>query len=71
MSLIDGRKVSYRDHPDWIGIVQGDSYTPGNVRVQWRTPRVHTGAHAITDLVVLDKPEDNLSPEERDLFRPR
>lgn len=60
MSTIDGRKVSYRGMPDWVGLVQGDSYTPGTVRVAWSSPRSHTGRHAITDLVVLDTPEDNL-----------
>lgn len=71
MSTIDGRKVSYRGMPDWIGLVQGDSYTPGTVRVAWTSPRVHTGRHAISDLVVLDTPEDNMSPEEIEMFRPR
>lgn len=71
MSAIDGRKVSYRGLPDWEGIVQGDSYTPGNVRVLWAKPRPHTGAHAMNDLVVLDKPEDNMSPEEIEMFRPK
>jgi hypothetical protein len=71
VSAVDGRKVSYRGLPDWEGIAQGDSYTPGNVRVQWTRPHFHTGVHKVTDLVVLDKPEDNLSPEERELFRPR
>jgi len=60
MSIIDGRKVSYRGMPDWIGLVQGDSYTPGTVRVAWTSPRAHTGRHNISDLVVLDTPEDNL-----------
>lgn len=71
MSVIDGRKVSYRGMPDWVGIVQGDSYTPGNVRVAWTTPRVHTGRHAISDLVVLDTPESNMTPEQIEMFRPR
>lgn len=71
MSAIDGRKVSYRGLPDWEGLVQGDSYTPGNVRVAWTKPRVHTGAHTIADLVVLDTPADNMSPEELEMFRPR
>lgn len=61
MSAIDGRKVNFRDKPDWIGLVQGDSYTPGTVRVQWTEPHVHTGVHAVSDLVVLDKAEDNLA----------
>lgn len=59
-----GRKVSYRDKPDWVGIVQGDSYTPGNVRVQWSEPTIHTGVHRQVDLVRLDDP-----PTQEDLAK--
>ncbi len=56
MSAIDGRKVHYRELDDWVGIVQGDSYTPGTVRVAWTEPAVKTGVHRVVDLVVDDEP---------------
>jgi hypothetical protein len=40
-----------------IGTVQGDSYVPGTVRVQWHHPRSHTGVHKISDLVVRQEKE--------------
>lgn len=55
MKDINGRKVSYRGKPDWIGLVQGPS-SPGNVRVHWSAPTNHTGIHRIVDLIVLDEP---------------
>lgn len=57
MSAIDGLTVSFRYRPDMRGTVQGDSYVPGTVRVQWHVPRSHTGVHQITDLVVQSEPE--------------
>lgn len=55
MNEIDGRKVSYRGKSTWVGHVQGAASTPNHVRVMWETPRVQTGIHKITDLVVLDR----------------
>lgn len=57
MSAIDGFVVSFRYLPDMRGTVQGDSYVPGTVRVQWHEPRSHTGVHKLTDLVVQSEPE--------------
>jgi len=56
VSLIDGRRVQFRGKPDWFGIVQGDSYTPGTVRVSWIAPATRTGIHRIADLEVTDEP---------------
>lgn len=57
MSALDGLSVSFRYLPDMIGTVQGDSYVPGTVRVQWHEPRSHTGVHKISDLVVRQEKE--------------
>lgn len=56
MSSIDGRKVNFRDKPEWVGLVMGDSFTPGTVRVDWSEPIRRTGIHHVKDLVVLDAP---------------
>ena len=56
MSAIDGRRVRYRGKDDWTGIVQGDSYTPGTVRVAWAEPTSRTGVHRVVDLEVIDTP---------------
>lgn len=60
MSAIDGRTVNYRGKENWVGLVQGDSYIPGTVRVQWNEPRIHTGIHRVEDLVAIDTAEENL-----------
>ena len=56
MSVIDGRKVKFRGKDDWVGLVIGDSYTPGTVRVAWNAPTTRTGIHRTADLEVLDEP---------------
>jgi hypothetical protein len=56
MSVIDGRKVKFRGKDDWIGLVQGDSYSPGTVRVAWSAPTTRTGIHRVADLEVIDEP---------------
>lgn len=55
MSAIDGRKVHYRTNDKLIGLVMGDSYLPGHVRVHWKEPREYIEVHRVTDLVVLDR----------------
>lgn len=65
MSSIDGRKVHYRTDEKKIGLVMGDSYLPGYVRVHWKEPREHIEAHRVDDLVVLDraKTQEELAAE--------
>ena len=57
MSALDGHKVSFRYRSDMIGIVQGDSFIPGTVRVQWLEPDPHTGVHQVRDLVDIPQEE--------------
>jgi hypothetical protein len=56
MSYIDGRTVNYRGKTTWVGLVQGDANTLGHVRVLWSRPKVQTGVHKVSDLVVIDSP---------------
>jgi hypothetical protein len=62
VSAIDGRKVKFRGKDDWVGLVQGDSYTPGTVRVAWSEPVSRTGVHRVIDLEAIDE-----APTQEDL----
>lgn len=64
MSAIDGRTVQYRDKPNWVGLVLGDSYGPGFVRVRWDEPTQQIGIHRVVDLQILDEP-----PSQEELAR--
>lgn len=57
MSVIDGRRVTYRGRPDWEGIVMGDGHAPDTVRVDWRKPKVITGTHQLSDLELIAREE--------------
>jgi len=56
VSHIDGRKVNFRGKTSWVGMVIGDSSSPGHVRVLWESSRKQTGIHKASDLVVIDEP---------------
>jgi hypothetical protein len=68
VSHIDGRKVNYRGKTTWIGLVQGDAPNPGHVRVLWDRPKIQTGIHKVTDLVVIDAPPSQ--EELSEMFEP-
>lgn len=54
MSELDGKTVTFRDNKEFVGVVQGDSYIPGTVRVEWSEPTHFTSPADLTHLVVVD-----------------
>ncbi len=52
----------FRARENWVGLVVGDSHSPGTVRVHWKEPTNQIGIHQVSDLVVDDAP-----PSQEDL----
>ena len=53
---LSGKRVKFSRHnDDWVGVVEGDSYLPGFLRVAWESPHKVIGHNRPEDLVPVEE----------------